>query len=189
MAGVVHGLREQARAAAADSPFAVCVFRSWRATRCAVCRRPAGRRLQELAGEEPLAAPAGQHRSPRRFRAWTEQAGALLVVLDQFEEYFQYHPRRGRRRAPDGLRGRAGAASSTTRTCAVNVLLSIREDAWAKLDRFEGHIPSLFANYVRVDHLDLEAAREAIEGPIEAWNRCCLHGEQPYEIEPALVEP
>ena len=71
----------------------------------------------------------------------------------------------------------------------MNVLLSIREDAWAKLDRFEGHIPSLFANYLRVDHLDLEAAREAIEGPIEAWNRIApATSEQPYEIEPALVE-
>ena len=31
-------------------------------------------------------------RSPRSLRAWTEQAGTLLVVLDQFEDYFLYHP-------------------------------------------------------------------------------------------------
>jgi cell division protein FtsB len=68
------------------------------------------------------------------------------------------------------------------------VLLSIREDAWAKLDRFEGHIPLLFANYIRVDHLDLDAAREAIEEPIEAWNRTLPKGAEPYAIEPALVE-
>ena len=48
----------------------------------------------------------------------------------------------------------------------MNFVLSIREDAWAKLDRFEGRIPRLFANYVRVEHLDRDAAREAIEGPI-----------------------
>src|SRR6185295_1853885 len=70
----------------------------------------------------------------------------------------------------------------------VNVLLSIRDDAWAKLDLFKGHIPSLFANSVRVDRLGVEAARKAIEGPIEVWNGSLPEGEQPFRIEPALVE-
>src|SRR5262249_2344422 len=43
-------------------------------------------------------------------------------------------------------------------------------------------------NYVRVDHLDLDAAREAVEGPIEAWNRTLHDDEPPYGIEAALVD-
>jgi hypothetical protein len=70
----------------------------------------------------------------------------------------------------------------------VNFALSLREDAWAKLDRFEGRIPRLFANYVRVEHLAREAAREAIEGPVAEWNRHLPAGEPPYAVEPALVD-
>ena len=68
-------------------------------------------------------------------------------------------------------------------TLAVHVLISIREDAWAKLDQFEGHIPLLFANYLRVDHLDVDAAHEAIEGPIAAWNATLAPAEAPYDID------
>ena len=31
-------------------------------------------------------------------RGWTERARKLLVVLDQFEDYFLYHPNETRRR-------------------------------------------------------------------------------------------
>ena len=127
-----------------------------------------------------------RRRSPRRC-ARGPAAGTLLVVFDQFEEYFQYHPAEG---DDERLTGFAAELARIVNdpSLPVHVLLSIREDAWAKLDLFEGHVPSLFANYVRVDHLDLASAREAIEGPIEAWNRSLPEGEQPFEIEPALVQ-
>ena len=158
-----------ARATPASSPFAVCVvpLLARRSDADGARREPAAA-LQELAGTSRCRPPA--RRSLESLRAWTEHAGTLLVVLDQFEEYFQYHPDEGDGETPARLRGRARAARQRP-DLAVNVLLSIREDAWAKLDRFEGHIPLLFANYLRVDHLDLGAAREAIEGPIAAWNR------------------
>src|SRR5262249_4738268 len=70
----------------------------------------------------------------------------------------------------------------------LNFILSLREDAWAKLDRFEDSIPALFDNYVRVDHLDRKAAREAIDGPVGEWNRRLLRGDGPYPVEPALAE-
>ena len=70
----------------------------------------------------------------------------------------------------------------------VNVLLSIREDAWAKLDLFEGRIPRLFGNYIRVEHLNRAGAREAIEQPIEEWNKRLAAGESPFTLEPALVD-
>src|SRR5262249_31565821 len=70
----------------------------------------------------------------------------------------------------------------------VNFLLSVREDALAKLDRFEGRIPNLFGNYIRVDHLTRGDAREAVEGPIAEYNRRQPEGAEPYGIEPALVD-
>ncbi len=185
-AGVVHGLRREALRHDGDAPFAICGFRSWLDDPVRGVQEAAHVALQELAGDEPLAPPAAT--LEESLRAWTEQAGTLLVVLDQFEEYFQYHPDEG----ADGERELTGFAAELAAivndpTLDVHVLLSIREDAWARLDRFEGHIPSLFLNYLRVDHLDLAAAREAIEGPVGAWNRTHPH-DDPYYVEPALAD-
>ena len=70
------------------------------------------------------------------------------MILDQFEEYFLYQ---------------RGATSSDELAAAIrepglraNILLGLREDALAKLDAFKGRIPNLFANYLRLDHLDTE---------------------------------
>jgi WD40 repeat protein len=185
MAGAVHDLCEEARTAAAESPFAVCVFNSWREDPLDGLREAAREALRELADPEPLPPPAAT--LAETLRAWTESSGMLLAILDQFEEYFQYHPDEG---SDDRLTGFAVELARIVNdpSLPVHILLSIREDAWAKLDLFEGHIASLFGNYVRVDHLDLASAREAIEGPIAAWNRSLPGGELPFEIEPALVE-
>jgi hypothetical protein len=56
----------------------------------------------------------------------------------------------------------------------------------AKRDRFRGRIPSLFNNYLRIDHLDRLAARAAIEKPIVEYNRLREKGEE-ASIEPELV--
>lgn len=186
MAGAVHGLREQARTDAGDeNPFAVCVFRSWREDPLRGVQDAARNALQELAGADSLPAPLAT--LPDTLRAWTARVGSLLLVFDQFEEYFQYHPDEGN---DQELRGFAAEFARIVNdpSLPVNVLLSIREDAWAKLDLFEGHVPSLFSNYVRIDHLDLDAAREAIEGPIGVWNQRLEAAEQPFAIEPALVD-
>jgi hypothetical protein len=182
MAGAVHLLREQARAADDEEHFAVCVHRSWRDDPLRGVEDAARAALQDLDPDEAL--PASAATLVGTLREWTASRGTLLVVFDQFEEYFQYHP---------DEQGSGGFAEELARivnhpTLAVNVLLSIREDALAKLDRFKGRIPSLFANYLRVDHLDLDAARDAIEGPIAAWNRTLPRGGELYYIEPALTE-
>jgi hypothetical protein len=70
----------------------------------------------------------------------------------------------------------------------VSFLVSIREDALAKLDRFEGRIPNLFNNYLRVEHLARDAARAAIVKPIDQYNRMPAAGGRNVSIEPALVE-
>jgi WD40 repeat protein len=115
--------------------------------------------------------------------AWTELLGAeLLLILDQFEEYFLYHGSED---------GEGTLAADLPRVLAkpgmgVNVLISIREDAYAQLDHFKGRIPNLYDNYLRLDNLTPERARLAITGPIDEYNR--QSGESAIEIEPALID-
>jgi WD40 repeat protein len=117
--------------------------------------------------------------------AWSERLDSdVLLVLDQFEEYFLYHgDEEGERTLYEEL-----PRALNRGALQANVLISIREDAYAKLDRFKGRIPFLYDNYLRVDHLDRDAARAAIEGPIEQWNRLVETAADHMEIEPELVD-
>jgi WD40 repeat protein len=187
-AGVVHDLHEQVRANAASrsarTPFAVCAFSSWRDDPLpALAEAMRAACVEALGGEELLSWRPGEP-LVEAVRAWTERVRPLLVVLDQFEDYFLYHA------VEDGEDTFAVEFPRLVNepNLHVNFVLSLREDAWAKLDRFEGRIPALFANYVRVEHLGSEAARDAIEGPVREWNRRLPPGETPYVVEPLLVE-
>src|SRR6185312_9045727 len=115
-------------------------------------------------------------------RACYRQTGRhLMIILDQFEEYYLYHPQ------DDAFADEFPQAVLQT-DVPVSFLISIREDSLAKLDRFEGRIPALFDNYLRVEHLSYDAARAAIEKPVEQYNKQRAAGEQPISIEPVLLE-
>jgi hypothetical protein len=86
----------------------------------------------------------------------------VMVILDQFEEYFLYHPQ------ADDFAGQFARAANIG-SLSLSFLLSMREEALARLDRFEGRIRTLFDNYRRVDHLDRDAGREAIERPLQRF--------------------
>jgi WD40 repeat protein len=104
----------------------------------------------------------------------------VYLVLDQAEEYFLYHADDG------GPRSFAEALPAVLGTSQrVNVLVSLREDSLAKLDRFTGRIPGLFANTLRLDRLDRAAGRAAIIRPVERY--ATLAG-SPVEVDPALIE-
>ena len=106
--------------------------------------------------------------------------GDTHLILDQIEEYFLYHE-------PDGPFAQRLPELVTEPGLRVNVLLGIREDSLAKLDLFKSRIPTLFANYLRLDHLDRGAGRAAVVGPLERLNEL-EPGEEPYRAEPELVE-
>src|SRR6185369_15607105 len=84
--------------------------------------------------------------------------GDLLIILDQFEEYFLYHERED----GEGTFATEFPRAVNRNDLRVNFVVSIRDDSLARLDRFKGRIPNLFANYLRLDHLGLDAARAAI---------------------------
>lgn len=104
----------------------------------------------------------------------------VYLILDQAEEYFLYH-------AEDA--GRDSFAETLPAVLAeplrVNVLVSLREDSLAKLDRFAGRIPRLFGNTLRLDRLDRQAARSAVIRPVERFAQ--LTGED-VTVEEDLVE-
>ena len=80
------------------------------------------------------------------------------------------------------------ARAVNRRDLSANFLLSMREDGLSKLDRFQGRIPTLMNNMLRLEHLDRDGAKEAITKPLDEYNRRLPNGQGPVTIEPNLVE-
>jgi len=180
-AGVAHRLRRQARENVDEGghpEFAVVVFDAWSEDPVGGLRAGVREELAAQFGSALLDEREGESLADTLGR-WTDALACdLLLVLDQAEEYFLYHAEEtGFARELPELVTRPGLR--------VRVLLSLRDDALAKLDRFKGRIPNLFANYLRLDHLDRSSARDAITKPIERYNEAT--GES-IEVEPALIE-
>jgi hypothetical protein len=111
-----------------------------------------------------------------------ERAGAdLVVILDQFEEYFVYHPD-----GENDALSRELPPAVVRADLRATFLIAIREDALARLERFKGRIPGLFDTYLRLDRLSRDAAREAIVAPLE--RRAALNPDDAVVAEPALVD-
>jgi WD40 repeat protein len=185
-AGVVPHLREMAREAIEDRgapEFAVVVFRSWRDDPLSAL----GARIDEIVSSE-LNQQTGAARQSTLAKTLENNinrlGGRIIVILDQFEEYFLYHGQE----SGEGTFAAQFPAAISRHDLRVSFLISIREDALAKLDRFKGRIPNLFDNYLRIEHLDYNAARDAITRPIAKHLERKGDQGQPKSIEPGLVE-
>jgi hypothetical protein len=166
-AGLVHRLRRTPEPLpdSGRRRQAVIVLSEWRTDPIAELAHHARRHAGPSEGGRPTASGAARAMTPTDALRPLADAGdaELLLVFDQFDEYLTSHPRGGplEEVLPALLR---------MHDLPVRVLISLREDALAGLDRFKGDIPGLFDNYLRLDHLDRDAAREAIERPIERYN-------------------
>jgi len=156
-AGVAHDLRD-------DPDYALVLFRNWRDEPMAGLLTAVRQELSKLPGFTPH----GNDRKPRDLlQHWSEATKrALLIVLDQFEEYFEYH----RGESGSGTLAEELPRLLSQAELAVNFLLAVREDALGTLDRFKGAIPNLFDNLLRVEHLTRKAAQEAIVEPLKRFN-------------------
>jgi WD40 repeat protein len=180
-AGVAHRLRSQARLNVEQRghpEFAVVVFDAWSEEPVGGLRTAVRDELAAQFGSALLDEREGESLADTLGRWTTELACDVLLILDQAEEYFLYH------QAEDGF-GVELPELVTRPGLRVRVLLSLRDDALSKLDRFKGRIPNLFANYLRLDHLDRRSAREAVEKPVERYNE--LTGES-IEVEDGLID-
>lgn len=185
-AGVVRQLTElaESRAANGDSVRYVPVFfREWKDDP-----------VQDLVKEIRTAVEPFLHRELQvppepSLATWVETAATavgakLLIVLDQFEEYLLYRAAE----PPEGGFADELAGCLNEPGLRANFLLAIREDAYSGLgDLFAGKIANVYGNYLQLQYLDRDAARESICGPIDRFNEDC-GGEDRVEIDPELVE-
>ena len=184
-AGVVYSLRQQAldnKLRRGQPGFAVTIFANWRDDPMPALIESVLEQLEVDRATLDLSADASVMET---FQACRRHIGGdLLVILDQFEEYFLYN----------GTEDGEGTFASefprlvAQRDLGVNFLISMREDTLARLDRFRGRMPSLFENRLQLGRLVRDDARKAILGPVEEYNRRLPVGGQPVSIEPALVE-
>ena len=104
----------------------------------------------------------------------------LILIFDQFEEYFLYNP------DPNSRFDAELALAINNQRVDMNVVFSMRDDSLATLGRLQKRIPSILQNCIRIDHLDRAAAKNAIELPLLKWAEA--RREKPMPIEPQLTE-
>jgi CHASE2 domain-containing sensor protein len=177
-AGVVRRINVQASAAEAGGSPAptIVVHDEWAGDAGGALAR----RIQAATGDD--APNASLHDA---LDAWlAARRGMLLLIFDQFEEYLRLHPQEEQEGFGDLLPEVVERMDPR-----IHVLVCLRDDALAELDRFEDRIPGLFANYLRLPQMTESAARDAILEPIASVNG--WRGEaglDPVAVEDGLVE-
>jgi WD40 repeat protein len=187
-AGVMRDLRRMAKRNQAERgvpEFAPVVFGGWREPDVVqALLRSAHDAAAELVGDS-LPEPERAESLAAGLAVYADAVGGeLFLILDQFEEYFLYHPQD---------EGDAGFDEALSRSVAqpdlrANFLIALRDDALAGLDRFKGRMPRLLDNYLRLRHLDRAAGRVAIEKPVEQYNVVRADELAAVSVEPQLVD-
>jgi WD40 repeat protein len=166
-AGVAARLRELAADTGRSPRFVPVVFSSWKDDP-----------VEDLISQIASLVPASNGGSTTRHSSASGLAGAidqaastldatLVIVLDQFEEHFSY---RLSETDPDRLADELARCVNSPGVRA-NFLIAVREDAYGKLgDLFSGRIANVYNNYLHLEYLSRDAARDAIEKPVEIYN-------------------
>src|ERR1035438_8138776 len=94
------------------------------------------------------------------------ERGTVYLILDQFEDYLLSGYGDGPKRFDAEV-----ARCVNRRDVRVHMLIGIRQEDLSKLDRMRSRIPNLLSNTLRLSSLSMEGAREAVQGPIDAYNR------------------
>jgi DNA-binding NtrC family response regulator len=110
------------------------------------------------------------------------RTGTTAVIFDQFEDYLFYH--RDTQAAAEFDAEFARAVNR--RDVNARFLISMREDSLAMLDRYQGRIPNLLGNYLRLKHLTRSAAERAIKLPLNQYNVDQAAG-VPVDVEEKLI--
>ena len=159
------------------------VFTSWKDDPCRELAGSVTKAIQPYLGEGPAPALSADRLDLALEAASAAVNANLLIMLDQFEEYFLY---RSQEPVPERFADELARCVNRTDLRA-NFLIAIREDAYAGLgDLFKGRIPNVYGNYLHIDYLDRAAAERAIREPLGVYNRQCDASQQ-VTIENELV--
>jgi hypothetical protein len=106
----------------------------------------------------------------------------VLLILDQFEEYFLY-------RNPDRMREIETAVGDivSRKNLPLHLLITLRDDALHELDQLRTFFPGILDTTIKLGHLSDAAVRDAICSPIEVYNRKFRENAEPIRIEDGLV--
>ncbi len=183
-AGVAYDLR-------ADPEYRVLVFDAWHDNPAASLEAAIRQQLGIAENSAPLQA-GGSESCLSLLGRWSESANStLLIVLDQFEEYFQYHVS-----GIDDSFAFEFPRLVNSRDLGVHFLLCVREDCLSFLDRFKAGIPGLLDNRLSIGFLSQKAACDAIVKPLGRLKRALREGELhapsdkpiPVEIDEAVAQ-
>jgi WD40 repeat protein len=175
MAGVVPRLRATPRTI-------VVVFREWQGISFLSTLKSECLRAVESSRQKPLSIDGALPLDDLLFEAVKEFKGSISILLDQFEEYFLYHPEL----KADNPFDIELARTINREEVDVGILISLREDGLSKLDsRFRARIPNLLGNTLHLQHLNAAAAEEAIRKPLDVYNS---RSPAPMTIEDELVQ-
>jgi formylglycine-generating enzyme required for sulfatase activity len=113
----------------------------------------------------------------------SEPAGRpVLLILDQFEEYFLYRDRVG-----TSTVDRALGDLAARRDSRVHLLFGVRDDALYHLDRLRAVVPGILETTIELRRLGDAGVRDAIVGPIERYNEEYRNKDSAIVVEDALV--
>jgi len=177
LAGVVPSLE-------ASRHTAVVVFRNWQVPEADRLLKTQCLQAVEAVSKKPLRLDASLPLDELLQQAAASLSGPILIILDQFEEYFLYNPES---RAENSFDAELARAVNREEVDA-NFLFALREDGLAKLDRFRPRIPHLLGNTLRLRHLDPASARKAIQKPLEVYQRQFPQNVAPLRAEDELIE-
>jgi hypothetical protein len=168
-AGIIREVRERIHAAVEageDPEVAVVYCKDWKDDVLARLRGAIGSALHDLLGRDFVAElDSSLSLKQLLLEIGNRFNGDLLLIFDQFEEYFLYHPGA----QPDAFAAEFAEAANHAGLTA-HFLLALRDDAVSRLDRFKPLIPGLFSNYLRLHHLSADDAQAAILQPVARYN-------------------
>ena len=200
-AGVVHHLRQLAAQdikTYGQAEFAVVIYRDWAGDPLKGIARALREAIDESLGIKPDVSKESSASKPevteedpetadfvQMLQNWSQHYGLeLLIILDQFEELFNYLKDKT---SPSAKFAEQLAKAVNAPDLSARFLISLRDDTLSSLDYFKESIPNLFNNRLQLYHLNPPKAYNAIKKPIEAYNDFCQPHET-YDIEEELVK-
>jgi hypothetical protein len=161
--------------------FAVAIMNSWAGDPFKQLAESVREGIRRALGVETLPELPVSTDLASMFQSWTNSFGVeLLIILDQFEEFFLYHSKED---GPGTFVYELPKALNQS-DLRVRFLISLRDDSLYKLDRFQGTLPTLFENRVQILPLTVSNARQAIHKAIDAYNLT-----QPKNLQVEIEEP